>query len=86
MEAVFFQQFDDAASTRCVVKVTVRHYDVQGQLFLEATISIESWLTLLSLDVADDATEIKLYKGHALCEQFHSEFITELDLERVPSG
>ena len=48
--------------------------------------SIEGWLTSLSLDVADDATEIKLYKGHALCEQFHSEFNTDLDLERVPSG
>ena len=86
MKAVFSQQLDDAASTRRVVKVTVRHSDAQGQLFLEPTISIEGWLTSLSLDVADDATVIKLYKEHALCEQFHSEFKTDLDLERLPSG
>lgn len=86
MEAVFSQQLDDAANTRRVIKVTVRHSDAKGQLFLEPEISLDGWLTSLSSDVADDATVIKLYKGHALCEQFHSEFKTDLDLERLPSG
>ena len=29
---------------------------------------------------------IKLYKGQAVCEQYHSEFKTDLDIERLPSG
>jgi len=29
---------------------------------------------------------IALYRDHATCEQFHSEFKTDLDLERLPSG
>ena len=29
---------------------------------------------------------IENYKGHALCEQDHSEFKSDLDLERLPSG
>lgn len=29
---------------------------------------------------------ISLYRNHALSEQFHSEFTTDLDLERLPSG
>ena len=40
MEAVFSQQLDDTANTRRVVKVTVRHSDAKGQLFLEAIISL----------------------------------------------
>ncbi|GAA3925162.1 hypothetical protein GCM10022277_21410 [Litoribacillus peritrichatus] len=27
-----------------------------------------------------------MYRGHATSEQFHSEFKTDLDLERLPSG
>jgi len=34
----------------------------------------------------DEATIIALYAGHATSEQFHSEFKTDLDLERLPSG
>jgi hypothetical protein len=29
---------------------------------------------------------IELYKGHALCEQYHSELKSDMDLERLPSG
>ena len=29
---------------------------------------------------------IELYKDHATHEQFHSEFKTDMDLERLPSG
>ena len=29
---------------------------------------------------------IKLYENHGLGEQFHSEFKTDFDLERLPSG
>ena len=38
-----------------------------------------------SLELAD-AKVIRLYEEHATREQFHSEFKTDLDLERLPSG
>ena len=41
------------------------------------------WLTSLDLPAADI---VKLYQGHGTHEQFHSEFKTDLDLERLPSG
>ena len=33
-----------------------------------------------------DADIIKLYHNHAICEQFHSEIKTDMDMERMPSG
>ena len=33
-----------------------------------------------------DEKVIALYCDHATCEQFHSEFKTDLDIERLPSG
>ena len=33
-----------------------------------------------------DAKVIQLYEGHATHEQFHSEFKTDLDIERLPAG
>ena len=33
-----------------------------------------------------DADIIKLYHNHAICEQFHSEIKTDMDMERLPSG
>lgn len=44
---------------------------------------IEGWWT--SLELAD-AEIIRLYEEHATSEQFHSEFKTDLDIERLPSG
>ncbi|WP_274522435.1 hypothetical protein [Ectothiorhodospira variabilis] len=35
-------------------------------------------------ELSDDDI-IALYRGHATCEQFHSEFKTDMDLERLPS-
>ena len=34
----------------------------------------------------NDETIIALYADHATSEQFHSEFKTDLDIERLPSG
>ena len=41
-----------------------------------------------SLDEAafDDETIIALYRDHGTSEQFHSEFKTDFDIERLPSG
>lgn len=34
----------------------------------------------------DDQKVIDLYKGHGLCEQYHTEIETDMDVERLPSG
>ena len=86
MEATFSEILDETAYARRVIRVTVRLSDANGQLFLEPQIKIEGWLTTLRPDVADDHAVIALYRDHATSEQFHSEFKTDLDLERLPSG
>ena len=34
----------------------------------------------------DTDTVIRLYHDHATCEQFHSEYKTDMDVEQLPSG
>lgn len=74
---------DKTIKVRRVVRATERYIDRHGQRLLVPDIEIEGWWTNLS--VAKDKV-IELYKGHALCEQYHSELKTDLDLERLPSG
>lgn len=66
-----------------VVRVIERTIDKYGQLLLAPDISIEGWWTDLNLS---PKKIISLYENHGLSEQFHSEFKTDLDLERLPSG
>jgi hypothetical protein len=73
-------------SLRRVMQVTERTIDKHGQCLLLPEISVEGWWTTLDESVYDDAAVIALYKDHATSEQFHSEFKTDLDLERLPSG
>lgn len=47
---------------------------------------LEGWTTTLSAKQFSADDIIELYAGHGTHEQFHSEFKTDLDLERVPSG
>ncbi len=86
MDAVFSEVLDEKNYERRVIKVTVRQSNAKGQLFIEPQISVEGWLTTLPPKQADDHSIIKLYCDHATSEQFHSEFKTDLDLERLPSG
>lgn len=69
-----------------IVKVTVRTSNATGQLYLEPDASLEGWITSLPADIASDQQIMALYSDHATSEQFHSEFKTDLDLERLPSG
>lgn len=85
METLVTEPLDNT-DERLIVKITVRQSDANGQMFLEPQISLEGWTTSLKLAVADNAAVIDLYRGHATSEQFHSEFKTDLDLERLPSG
>lgn len=60
-----------------------RTIDKRGQLMLTPDIELEGWWTSLYLP---EKEIIKLYQGHGTSEQFHSEFKTDMDLERLPSG
>lgn len=68
---------------RLIVKVVERTIDKKGQHLLVPEIELEGWWTTLSAKAEE---VIELYKHHGLHEQFHSEFKTDLDLERLPSG
>ncbi|MBF0420386.1 MAG: IS1380 family transposase [Magnetococcales bacterium] len=68
---------------RRIMRITERTIDKAGQGLLIPEITIEGWGT--SLDLPEDEI-IKLYEDHGTSEQFHSEFKTDLDLERLPSG
>lgn len=70
-------------SIRRVMRVTERSIDKKGQALLVAEVTIEGWWT--SLNLSHQAV-IDLYSDHGTSEQFHSEFKTDLDIERLPSG
>jgi hypothetical protein len=73
---------DKTIKVRRVLRATERWFDHQGPL-LVPHVEIEGWWTSLR---HDKEKVIELYKGHALCEQYHSELKSDLDLERLPSG
>jgi hypothetical protein len=64
-------------------RVVERTIDKKGQRLLVPDIELEGWWTSLTTEAAQ---VIELYKHHGMHEQFHSEFKTDLDLERLPSG
>jgi hypothetical protein len=66
-----------------VIRVTQRTINKYGQVLLVPEITVDGWWTDLDLP---EQKIISLYQNHALSEQFHSEFKTDLDLERLPSG
>jgi hypothetical protein len=68
---------------RRVMRVIERTIDKRGQRLLVPEIEIEGWWTSLWFD---EETIIALYADHGTSEQYHSEFKTDLDIERLPSG
>ena len=68
---------------RLVVRVIERTIDKRGQLLITPDIELDGWWTSLYLP---EQEIIKLYQDHGTSEQFHSEFKTDMDLERLPSG
>jgi hypothetical protein len=68
---------------RQVIRVIERTIEKHGQSLLILDIKLEGWWT--SLDLEEPAI-IQLYCDHGTSEQFHSEFKTDLDIERPPSG
>jgi hypothetical protein len=68
---------------RRVMRVTERTIDKHAQALLVPEIELEGWWTSLDLDPEDI---IALYADHGTSEQYHSEFKTDLDIERLPSA
>lgn len=66
-----------------VMRVIERTIDKHGQALLIPEIELEGWWCSLA---ASDEAVIQLYCEHGTSEQFHSEFKTDLDIERLPSG
>lgn len=74
---------ENTLTFRRVMRVTERTIDKKGQPLLIPEVELEGWWTSLKLD---EQKIIDLYKGHGLCEQYHAEIKTDMDLERLPSG
>ena len=70
---------------RRVLRLIERSIDKHGQVLIVPELTLEGWTT--SLPASFDARNIiALYADHGTHEQFHSEFKTDLDLTRLPSG
>ena len=80
------QQDGQTYRFRRVMRVIERTMDADGQMLLIPEIEIEGWWTSLNSFAYADEQIIALYQDHATSEQFHSEFKTDLDIERLPSG
>ncbi len=70
---------------RRVLRLTERTIDKHGNALLLPAYELEGWTTTLPQKFTMQQV-IDLYKDHATHEQFHSEFKTDMDLERLPSG
>jgi hypothetical protein len=74
-----------ANPARRVYRLTERTIDKRGVVLLLPEYVLEGWTTTLPAHF-EAADIIALYCDHATHEQFHSEFKTDMDLERLPSG
>lgn len=70
---------------RRVYRLTERSIDKKGNALLLPEYVLEGWTTTLGPEVASEQV-IALYRDHATHEQFHAEFKTDMDLNRLPSG
>ena len=70
---------------RRVLRLAERTIGAGGQHLILPEYELDGWTTTLPERI--DATQvIALYADHGTHEQFHAEFKTDLDLERLPSG
>lgn len=73
----------DIHALRRVMRLTERTIDRDGQRLLLPKLEIDGWWSTLDWPAEEI---IASYQRHGTHEQFHSEFKTDLDLERLPSG
>ena len=71
---------------RRVLRLVEREIDCRGQHLIVTEVALEGWTTSLSAEQFNADKIIALYADHGTHEQIHSEFKTDLDLERLPSG
>lgn len=76
----------DGRCYRVVFEATERTIDKDGQQLLVPDVQIDTWWTSLPPTKVNADDVIELYHNHGTSEQFHSEFKSDLDLERLPSG
>ena len=72
--------------SRRVVQLVERTEDRRGQPLLIPDLVLEGWWTSLDAGSVDAEQVILLYQRRGTSEQFHSEFKSDLDLVRLPSG
>ena len=70
---------------RRVYRLTERTIDKKGNALLLPEYVLEGWTTTLGPQLSAEQV-IALYRDHATHEQFHAEFKTDMDLNRLPSG
>jgi len=70
--------------TRLIVRLIERTIDKTGNGLLIPEIELEAWYC--NLQDYKEKEIISLYADHGTSEQFHSEFKTDMDMERLPSG
>lgn len=70
---------------RRVLRLVERTIGSRGQHLIVPEYELDGWTSTLVQQI-DAQQIIALYADHGTHEQFHSEFKTDLDLERLPSG
>ncbi len=71
---------------RRVLRLIEHTINAQGQVLIVPEYELDGWTTSLPAGQFSGADIIALYADHGTHEQFHSEFKTDLDLTRLPSG
>lgn len=84
-EAVQISGGAGTVNARRIHRLSERTIDKRGQRMLVPEYVLEGWSTTLP-DRFDAQAIIDLYADHGTHEQFHSEFKTDMGLERLPSG
>ena len=86
-ESVELKHAQHQMAVRRIYRLTERTIDKHGQQMLLPEYVLEGWSTTLPQTDAFGAQQIiDLYADHGTHEQFHSEFKTDMDLVRLPSG
>lgn len=74
---------EDMPTTDVVVEVIEKTKDRDGNMLLLPTLKVNTFWTNLP---EDEKTIIELYHNHGTSEQYHSEYKTDMGVERLPSG
>ena len=83
---VIYTNSDGETVTKCMrmgYEIIERNIDKHGQISLEPDIEVNTYWTNTDFT---DYDVIDLYHKHGESEQFHSEFKSDMDIERLPSG